>query len=442
MSNSQPLTQAQKERIYWGKQKGQTFLELAAAVGCSVACVRKWWRFGRDHGFDSLSNHRQGRSKTGALSQFDAAVQNKALEHKRLHRRWGANRVKVELEADESLHGVVLPQPSTLAAFFKERCPECVAARKVHLPHTPRPAAATTVHEVWQLDSQEGIELLNGEIATVCNLRDPVGAAMLASQAFSVKTKLHWRKLAWTEVRAVLRQAFTEWHTLPGRLLTDNELGLAGGPNDPFPGQLTLWLVGLGIPHQFIRPGCPTDQPEIERNHRTLDDFTTSTTDLADLPHFQQALDREREMHNAHFPTRASDCDGQPPLVAHPELLKPRRYYQPEIELALFSLQRVYDYLATFTFERKVSVAAQVSLGYQVYSIGISLAQQLTEKVVQAKFDAQSGEWVFLKKPVHPGEPAIELARRMVKRLDVTILTGLIPQESCLPKPVQLSFPF
>jgi len=346
------------------------------------------------------------------------------------------------LEADDSLQGLALPQRSALADFFKERCPECVAERKAHPPQHPRPASATTVHEVWQLDSQEGIELLNGEIATVCNLRDPFGAAMLASQAFSVKTELHWRKLDWTEVRAVLRQAFTEWHTLPGRLLTDNELGLAGGPNDPFPGQLTLWLVGLGILHQFIRPGHPTDQPQIERNHRTLDDFTMNDTDLADLAHFQQALERERRMHNAHFPTQASDCQGRPPLVAHPELLKPRRCYQAEIELALFSLQRVYDYLATFTFERKVSVSAQVSLGCQVYSIGLTLAQQLTEKVVQVKFDAQSGEWVFSKKPTDPNSQAEEIARRIVKKLDVTSLMGLVPQDIHLPVPVQLSFPF
>jgi hypothetical protein len=108
---------------------------------------------------------------------------------------------------------------------------------------------------MWQLDSQEGIPLHDGDIATICNIRDPVGAAMIASQAFSVKTELHWRKLTWQEVRGVLRQAFTEWQTLPDGVKTDNELGLAGGPTDPYPGQLTLWLVGLGIKHRCIRPG-------------------------------------------------------------------------------------------------------------------------------------------------------------------------------------------
>jgi transposase len=442
MSNPKPLTQAQKEQIYLGKQKGQTLAEVAAAVGCSVACARKWWRLGRKRGLDGLRNERHGRKKTGALSQFNASVQEKALQHKSQHHRWGAKRVRVELEADDSLQGFALPQRSALAAFFKEHCPEYVAKRKARPPQPVRPASAMSVHEVWQLDSQEGIKLLNDEIVTVCNLRDPFGAAMLASRAFSVQTELHWRKLDWTEVRAVLRQTFTEWHTLPDRLLTDNELRLAGNPNDPFPGQLTLWLIGLGVLHQFIRPGRPTDQSQIERNHRTLDGFTMNDTDLTDLPHFQCALDRERGMYNSHFPTEASDCQGRPPFVAHPELLKPRRYYQPEIELALFSLQRVYDFLATFTFERKVSVSAQVSMGSQMYSIGRDLVQHLDDRVVQVQFDPHTGEWIFAKRTSDPAAKAEELTRRPVKKLDVTTLTGLVPQEIHLPCPVQLSFPF
>jgi hypothetical protein len=99
------------------------------------------------------------------------------------------------------------------------------------------------VHEVWQVDHQEGHRLGDDSVATVCNIRDPYGAVMIASQAFSVKTKLHWRKLTWEEVRQVLRAGFTEWQTLPDSILTDNEMGLGGNPNDPFPRTCyELWL--------------------------------------------------------------------------------------------------------------------------------------------------------------------------------------------------------
>lgn len=74
-------------------------------------------------------------------------------------------------------------------------------------------------------------------------------------------------------------------------------------------------------------------------------------------------------------------------VTAHPELLHPRRLYRPELESALFDMQRVYDYLATFQFQHKVSATGRVSLGRQFYSIGRSRAGQ----TVQVRFGL-SGE--------------------------------------------------
>lgn len=436
MSNRRPLSQEEKERIYLGKLKGQTLPELAAEVGCSVECARKWWRVGRERGLEGLRAPRRGRGCTGTLSQFDPRVAEQALTYKRAHRRWGADRVLVELDQQPELKGLALPGRSRLSTFFKERCPECVAERKSRPQPVPRLPDATGVHEIWQLDSQEKILLTNGEVATICNIRDPVGAAMIASRAFSVKTPRHWRKLDWTEVRQVLRDACTEWQTLPDAVQTDNELGLAGGPNDPFPGQLTLWLVGLGVRHRFIRPGCPTDQPHIERNHQTLDGWTLDEKARIDLAHLQQALDRERKVYNHWFPSRASDCAGRPPLTAHPELLRPRRPYQPEQELALFDIQHVYDYLATFTFKRKVSASGQVSLGRRMYSLGKKLVRERKIETVLARFDPIDKQWVFLT------EAKAELVRRPPKGLNIQTLTGLEPQAVELPQPLQLTLPF
>jgi hypothetical protein len=211
MGNRAPLSQAEKECIYQGKQSGCTLAQLAAEIGCSVECARKWWRVGRDKGLEGLRSPRRGRGSTGILVHFDPRVAEKALGHKRRHRGWGAKRVLVELENAPELAGLQLPGRSRLSHLFKECCPECVASRKRRVVRPPRPPDATGVHEVWQLDSQEAIRLHNEEITTVCNIRDPVGAAMIASRAFAVRTERHWRKLEWTEVRTVLRGAFTEW---------------------------------------------------------------------------------------------------------------------------------------------------------------------------------------------------------------------------------------
>jgi transposase InsO family protein len=436
MSNRPPLTLAEKKRIYLGKLKGHTLSELATEIGCTVHCARKWWRIGRAKGLEGLRAPRRGRGQSGILSQFDARVVERALTHKRTHPGWGAKRVLIELQRDRELSDMRLPGRSRLAVLFKEHCPECVAPRKPRGELPKRPPVATAVHEMWQLDNQEGIRLHSSEIATICNVRDPVGAAMIASRAFSVRTKRRWRKLDWTEVRSVLRSAFSEWQTMPDSVLTDNELGLAGGPNDPFPGKLTLWLAGLGIRHRFIRPGQPTDQSHVERNHRTLDGLALDERALTDCSHLQQSLDRERNVHNQLFPSQASDCAGRSPLVAHPELLKPRRQYEPDLELTLFDLQRVYDFLATFTFTRTVNSAAQVSLGRQMYSLGKKLVRERKLRTVLARFDSQQGEWVFLT------EDQEELVRRPLKRLDVHELTGLEPIAIQPALPVQLTLPF
>jgi transposase InsO family protein len=432
-----PLSETAKMRIYQGKLQGQTLAELAAELGYSVACVRKWWRRARDQGLQGLQSRRRGPPTTSILGRFDPPIGQTALALKRRHPGWGADRVLVEMRTTPQLQGMPLPSRSRLAAFFKVRCPECITRHQPQPAPPPAPSLARAVHQVWQLDAQEGIRLQDGTIATLCNIRDPVGAAMIASRAFAVQTARHWRKLTWQEYRQVLRDAFTEWQTLPDAVQTDHELGIAGSPTDPYPGPLTLWLVGLDIEHRLSRPHQPTDQAQVERNHRTLDGFALDEASRANLTSLQQALDRERRLYHEHFPTRAGDCDGQPPLVVHPELRAPRRPYRPDWELALFDLRRVELYLATFTFQRKVSSVGRVSLGRRMYSVGRPWAG----KIVKVRFDPDQRQWVFLL-PSATGEGENqEIARRAIKGLDVQTLTGLDPEEVVPASSVQLPLP-
>ncbi len=438
MGQPVPLTEAERRRIYQGRLQDKTLTEIAVELQRSVHVVRKWWRRIRDEDVQGLRTRKPGPPGRGILSQFDARVGQRAVSLKHQHRGWGANRVLVEMSRDPALSGLTLPQRSRLSEFFKVRCPECVAKHQPRPVASPGPSPATGVHEVWQLDNQEKIELQDGEIAVICSIRDPFGAAMIASQAFAAKTAKHWRKLDWTEIRQVLRAGFSEWHTLPDQVLTDNELVLAGAPGDPFPSKLTLWLRGLGVKHARIRPHRPTDQPHVERNHRTLDNFTMDKMSRASVPSLQQALDRERQTYNAHFPSRASDCTGRPPLTVHPELLQPRRPYQLDGELALFDLQRVFDYLATFTFERRVSANGTISLGRNFYSLGRLQAG----KTLYVHCDPIKREWVCCEKVNQDAqELRHELARRPIKGLDVLTLTGFKPSVPTLSQPLQLTLP-
>lgn len=429
------ITLSEREQIYLKKMAGETLPQIAQALGVSVACVRKWWRRGRDEGLLGLVERKRGWLAQGILSQFSIEVRQTSVKLKREHKRWGATRVLLEMSNDPTLIGYSLPSRSRLYPYFRQECPDCLNVWTKHI-QVPVPSPATAVHEVWQVDHQEGHRLADGSIATICNIRDPYGAAMIASQAFSVKTKLHWRKLTWEEVRQVLRSGFAEWQTLPDSVLTDNEMGLGGNPNDPFPSWLSLYLAGLGIRHNFIRSHQPTDQPQVERNHRTLDGFTDDEHSRQDLSHLQQALDQERYVYNHQFPSRASDCDGLPPLQAHPALLSPRRPYRPEWEAVLFDLQRVYAFLATFSFERKVNRNGQVTLKGHHYTVGLAHK----EKTIQVRLDADTREWRFLERDEQGQEQ--EVSRRKLFGIDFKSLTGMeYPEDLSILPSVQLTLP-
>jgi transposase-like protein len=433
MANRPPLSVTERQLIYQAKLRGSTLTQIAAEVGCSSETARKWWRRARDHGRSALASSNPGRAATGILSHFPPSLIAQALTLKRAHPRWGAARVLSELQQDPALHSGALPSRSRLALLFKTECPECVGLRR---PKTkPRsvspPSRPTAAHECWQLDMQEAIRLADGSIATVCTLPDVVGAAILASQAFDVTTDGRYRKLQWQELRQVIRSAAARWETLPDALQTDNEVCLAGLPTDPLPSQLTLWLCGLGVPHAFSRPGRPTDQAQIERTHRTLDNLTGMLDGLADLSSLQARLDAERELYNRLFPSRASDCNRRPPLRAHPQLCQPRRRYRLEWERQLFNEHLVYQELASLRLERHVTQVGQI----QLYGHSVGVGRAYAGQTLNVCCDVSKRQWVI------SSEDGQVLAERPIQGCDVTSLTG-IPDDSLLElPPIQLRLP-
>jgi transposase InsO family protein len=431
MAARAPLTLAEKQHLYASKIQGRSLPSIAAELGCSPETARKWWRLARDHGRAAFHQARRGRAATGVLSRFSVAVTSRALTLKHEHPSWGPDRVLTDLQHDPTLTGLPLPSRSRLALLFKSECPELVAPRRARTSPPPAPPAPSAVHECWQLDFQEAIVLADDHRASICTLRDPFGAAILASQAFDVTGGQRGRRLSWQEVRGVIRSAFARWATLPDALQTDNEVCLGGQPTDPLPSHLTLWLVGLGVAHRFIRPNTPTDQAQIERTHRTLDGFVGLPDSHLDVTRLQQRLDAEREIHNEWFPSRASDCASRPPLVAHPELLLARRPYRVEWERALFDEQRVYAYLATIVLSRKVSKTGQIQLGGQSRSVGRTCIGQ----TVTVHCDALRREWVVRL-------PEGTMVKRLsIRGLDVTSLTGIEDTPSEELPPIQLTLP-
>lgn len=422
----------QRQEFHEQHLAGLTYPEIAAQFGVSTQCVRYWCRRLRVGG-DPQTVY-PGRPP-GVLSSFDPKVHYCILRLRLQHPRWGPSRVLAHLERRPSLHGLALPCEASIGRYLHQWARFRRPARgKAVRPHQP-----TTVHQRWQLDFKLEIALQDGTLVNLVNIHDPVGEVCLGSFAFPGNSADGGRRRPnLAEVRSALRACFQQWGTLPAELQTDGEPVLAGQPQDSFPCVFRLWLKGLGIKHLVIRPGRPTDNAEIERCNRTIMDYAVtgnehlSLAELAD--HLLQAV------HELAFelPSWAAGCHGRPPVEAHPELLQKPRPFQREHELALFSLQRVDEYLASLRFERRVSRGGQVEVGGDNHRYYVG--RQHGQHVIQVRYVADTREFVFYD----PHDSSVEIRRWPARWLDVSDITGLSdPAESVVPQqlPLPLCFP-
>jgi transposase-like protein len=426
MATRAPLTEAEKEYIHDRKKEGATLAEIACELDCAWGTARKWWRYQRD----GKSPRPRGRPHAGILSTYPAEIRETAVVIKRAHPHWGPANVKVEMKRQMGLSDGELPSDSRLSALFQAECPEAVQPRKRRqYPERP-PPEVTHPHQRWQMDGKEKVPVGDDDVATVLNVRDPVGALMIASRAFVTTTEKGWRKLALWEVQDTLRLAFTEWG-LPLEVQTDREVVYVGSPGSDFPSLFTLWLVGLGITHVVSRSKRPTDQAHVERNHRTLGDMAWKDEHFPVVESLQTTLDDRRQRYHEELPVQAADCQGHPPLKVRPWARHSGRPFHPALEWKLFDMKRVDAYLAHQVWTRQVSATGNISLGGHPYYVG----RTHLEERVSVRFIAETRSFRFR---AGDGTLVAELAAVGLDKVDII---GGMPVEEAFPLTFQLPLP-
>jgi transposase len=417
-------TTSDQRRKFYELQNGATYEKIADRFGVSKWCVRYWCRRQRDGKGCETHYHREPQ---GLLSNFDPKVRYCVLRLRLEHPRWGPNRIRAKLKKRPSLRGLKLPSEASIGRYLHQwrrfrRKPKKKPIRRRSQP-------PTAVHQRWQVDFKVGIRLENGLRVNLHTVRDPVGAAYIGDFVFA--TGKRQRRVKMEEVRAVLRMCFVRWGTLPGEIQTDGEPVLVNPHRDPFPSVFTLWLKGLGIDHLVIHN--VTSNAEVERCHRTVNDYAVIGHEDKTPEELQRILDYSTYELNFELPSRAKGCAGRSPIVAHPELLQPRRPFRPEQELALFDLKRVDAYLATFTWRRIADKNGRVSLGGRQcrYSVGRTYAG----REIAVRFDPTDRHFVFSE--VTSGNTIRRLPAKGLDASDLTGLetwpTGLGPQQLPLP---------
>lgn len=423
-------TPDQRREFYERHQHGETYRAIAERYGVSLGCVRYWCRRQRDGG--SCQSVYAGRPQ-GHLRGCDALVRYSILRLRLKHPRWGPNRIRERMKKLPWLRHLALPKEASIGRYLHQ-WPR-FRRRPKHKSDQVRPQQAMQVHQRWQIDFKLGIALQDGSQVNLHTVRDPVGEACLGAVVFAAgKANNRPKRVTLDQARSVLRRCFTWWNTLPDEVQTDGEPTLVAQPGDSFPSIFTLWLKGLGIQHLVIRSGKPTDNAEVERCHRTVNDYAIVGNEDQPGPQLQSILDEAVFELLFDLPSRAKGCDGRPPAEAHPELFEPRRPFRPEHELALFSLKRVDVFLATFSWQRKVGKTGQVCLGghHEYYYVGRKYARHQ----VLVKFDPADRHFVFYD--IH--KPTQEIGRRLARNLQVEDITGLAPWPIGL-MPQQLPLP-
>jgi transposase InsO family protein len=412
MTTRQPLTEAEKAYLAVGRAAGATYRCLARELHCASETVRKHARRQRDHQVVRA----RGRPAHGILSTYPRELVERAVAVKRAHPHWGPANVRLELSRSAGVAVADLPSPARLSALFKARCPEAVQPHHhQHYPERPVPHAEYA-HQRWQMDAQEKVPLSEQRAATILNVRDPVTAVMIASQAFLTTTAQGTRKLTLAEVQGALRAAFAQWGC-PLEIQTDHEDVYVGAATSDFPSRFTLWLRGLNIQHVTSRSHHPTDQAQVERGHRTLSDMTWKDETFAQVTDLQAALDDRRQRYNTQLPVTAADCDGQPPLTVHPSARFSGRPFQPELEWKLFDLKRVDAFLAQQVWIRHVGEQGQLGVGATHYYLGRKQAFQ----TVTVRFQPLARVFRF------ESAAGMHLADMPARELDQADLIGYAP---------------
>jgi Homeodomain-like domain len=399
----------QRQKFYLLHRDGHTYEEIAERFGVSKECIRYWCRRQRDGKGCETHYH---RAPLGLLHRFEARVRYCVLRLRLEHPRRGPNRLLAELKERPSLRGLRLPSEASIGRYlhqwprFRRKRKKKALRQQVQAP--------TAVHQRWQIDFKVGIRLKSGMQIHLHTVRDPVGEAYIGDFVFDIGKRQ--RRVKMEEVRATLRSCFARWGTLPDEIQTDGETVLVNPHQDGFPSAFTLWLKGLGIQHVVIHN--VTSNAAVERCHRTVHDYALIGNEDQMPAELQRILDCSTYKLNFELPSRARGCAGQPPVVAHPDLLQPRRPFQPERELALFDLQRVDAYLATFTWRRMVDKNGRVALGkhHCYYSVGRAHAGH--EVVV--RFEPTRRQFIFAE----DGALGTVIKQLPAKGLDISDLTG------------------
>lgn len=309
------------------------------------------------------------------MSTFPESLKTRIKDMRKNNEGYGAETILAELVHKHGYMKTELPNRSTLATFLKQEdfVKQYEPHRDLPVPRANHPKAA---HELWQLDGRGNESVQGVGAVALLDIKDIYSKTYIT--CFPAKMKSIQGHPNTSDYQTALRLGFTEYG-LPKRIQVDHaSVFYDNNSKSPFPTQLHLWLLGLGIELFYSRVHRPTDQAHVERSHEILfKQILEGNPEFESWTQLYNKCTHRRFFLNNLLPS--TSCNNQAPLKACPQAIHSGKFYNPIHEQKILRMDRIYNYLAKCTWFRRVASNKTISLGGQVYYLAGAKAKEQLE---------------------------------------------------------------
>lgn len=274
--------------LFEPKRTGETVADVCRRYGISRDTYYRYRRRYLAEGVKGLED--RSRKPKSSPSQIPAEVELRIVEMRTAHPRWGARRIRAELERE----GIAAPAVSTVHQALRRNGLVAVQPRRKAKADTRFEREIS--NDLWQIDATRVVLADNG-VAWVVDMIDDHSRYLLAVLAAERATT----DLAWDVFEIAASR-----YGLPRQVLSDNGLAFTGrlhGVEVAFETN----LKDLGVELVNASPYHPQTLGKLERFHRTLKEWLTDEGPAQDLDHLQELLDGFRFHYNRQRPHQGID---------------------------------------------------------------------------------------------------------------------------------------
>jgi transposase InsO family protein len=302
--------------VFEYQQHERTMKELCHRYEISRETGYVWLRRYREAGVGGLVE--LSRAAVRYPNQTSAEIEEKVLELREAHRRWGPRKLKRVLERDEP--GGRWPAASTIGALLKREGVVAGRRKRQRTPDYREPLAhADGPNRVWCADFKGWFRTREGERIDPLTITDAYSRYLFRCQAVE--------KMDTGRVQAIFEAVFRE-HGLPEAIRTDNGAPFASRAIAGL-SRLSVWWMKLGIVPERIEAGHPEQNGRHERMHRTLKQ-ETATPPARNRREQQRAMDKFRQEYNQVRPHEALGMQTPAAMYQSSPRRFPARMPEPE----------------------------------------------------------------------------------------------------------------